>query len=284
MSIFPGISATYWNTRATANRRVKPFILAAIHITDNSALMSAMNEAIYSNRVGTGASFTFVNNRNGTTVQCLHPEWQIPFTNGSWNRANRNLWTVNYAIQYGIGANDSTFMTIENVGRESIGAPLTDAQIEKCAQLIAHGSKLTGIKPSRATVLGHRDYDSYNRYNCPTRGNLDYLLGRIINRANQILTGTTPAPTPPSGVLNMPSVPGYVPPAQGKVGKGINLRTTPNHTVANVYKQTDQEYFIGVCGTVTGTTYNGSNKWLLCFIFGRFVYVHKSLVRNITLK
>lgn len=191
MSVFPGVYATYWNTRATAYRKVRPFILAAIHITDNSGLMSAMNEAIYSNRIGTGASFTFVNNRNGTTVQCLHPETQIPFTNGSWLYPNRNLWTVNHAIASLIGANDSTFMTIENVGNEGIGAPITNEQVEKCAQLIAHGSRLTGIKPSRATVLGHRDYDSLNRYRCPTSYDLNYLLGRIINRANQILGGTS---------------------------------------------------------------------------------------------
>lgn len=196
MSVFPQAYATYWNTRATAPRRVTPHILAAIHITDNPGLMSAMNEAQYSNRIGTGASFTFVNNRNGSTVQCLHPEWQVPFTNGAWTNPNYNLWSVNHALRSGIGANDSTFMTIENVGRESIGAPLTNEQIEKCAQLIAHGSRLTGIKPDRATVLGHRDYDSYNRYNCPTSYNLDYLLGRIINRANQLLAPVAPAPAP----------------------------------------------------------------------------------------
>lgn len=206
MSIFPGVQEVYWNTRATAPRRVKPHILAAIHITDNSALMSAMNEAVYSNRIGTGASFTFVNNRNGTTVQCLHPEWQIPFTNGAWTYPNRTLWTVNHALQYGIGANDSTFMTIENVGRESLGAGLTTAQIEKCAQLIAYGSRITGIKPNRATVLAHGDYDSWSRANCPTYAwNRENLLWRIINRANQILApAPAPAPTPtPTGVPNV---------------------------------------------------------------------------------
>lgn len=203
MSVFPQAYATYWNTRATAPRRVKPHILAAIHITDNPGLMSAMNEAVYSNRVGTGASFTFVNNRNGTTVQCLHPEWQVPFTNGSWMNPNRSLWSVNHALQYGIGANDSTFMTIENVGNETLGAPLTNEQVEACARLIAHGSRLTGIRPNRATVLGHRDYDSVNRMGCPTRYDLNYLLNRIINRANQMLA-PVPAPSPtPTGVPNV---------------------------------------------------------------------------------
>ena len=196
MSVFPESYTQYWNTRATAPRRVKPFIIAAIHITDNYALMSAMNEAIYSNRIGTGASFTFVNNRNGTTVQCLHPEYQVPFTNGSWLNSNRNLWTVNYAINNGIGANDSTFMTIENVGNEvPSGAPITAAQIEKCAQLVARGSRITGIPINRNTVLGHRDYDSINRLYCPTRYDLNALLGKIITRAQQI-NAPTPTPAP----------------------------------------------------------------------------------------
>jgi hypothetical protein len=207
MSVFPGVNSFVQNYAATATRRVKPFILAAIHITDNFSLMSAMNEAIYSNRWGSGASFTFVNNRNGTTVQCLHPEWQVPFTNGSWRNSNRSLWTVNYAINNLYGANDSTFMTIENVGCEGIGAPITNEQVEKCAQLIAYGSRLTGIPVNRATVLGHRDYDAVERYNCPTRYDLNYLLYRIINRANQLLApAPAPAPTPapaPAGVPNV---------------------------------------------------------------------------------
>lgn len=196
MSVLPQANSVYWNTRATANRRVKPHILAAIHITDNHGLASAYNEAVYSNRIGTGASFTFVNDRNGYTIQCLHPEYQVPFTNGSWMNPNWNLWSVNHAVRNGIGANDSTFMTIENVGSESVGAPITAAQIEKCAQLIAQGSRMTGIKPDRATVLGHRDYDSVNRLYCPTRYDLNALLGKIIYRANQILGVVAPAPSP----------------------------------------------------------------------------------------
>jgi hypothetical protein len=95
-------------------------------------------------------------------------------------------------------------MTIENVGYEGKGYGLTNEQVEKCAQLIAHGSKLTGIKPSRATVLGHRDYNSIDRMYCPTRYNLDYLLGRIINRANQLLApAPAPAPAPTKGVPNV---------------------------------------------------------------------------------
>ena len=282
MSVFPGVYTFYQNTRATANRRVKPHILAAIHITDNYALMSAMNEAIYSNRYGTGASFTFVNNRNGSTVQCLHPEWQIPFTNGSWLNPNRNLWTVNHALQYGIGANDSTFMTIENVGSESIGNyGLTNEQIEKCARLIAHGSKLTGIKPNRATVLGHRDYDSVNRMYCPTRYDLNYLLARIINRAN-VLLGAAPTPVTVWGGLPVKFRPVY---RWGTIGTDVNIRRAPSLSAAVHYHTTvPMKRFM--IGTVPGSSFNGTNQWYTFWTpnvyemrDGRWIYVHKSLVK-----
>lgn len=131
-------------------------------------------------------------------------------------------------------------------------------------------------------IMAHTDCSTKP---CPGMATFQAALpGYYGNRLGNIF-GTAPAPTPPpSGVLNMPAVPGYAPPAQGKVSAGVNLRTSPNHTIANVYRRTDKEYFIGVCGTVTGTVYNGSSKWILGFIFGRFVYVHSSLVRSIALR
>lgn len=264
MSVFPGMSAIYWNTRATAPRRVTPYILAAIHITDNPGLMSAMNEAIYSNRVGTGASFTFVNNRNGTTVQCLQPESQIPFTNGAWTNPNYGLWTVNHSLKYGIGANDSTFMTIENVGRESIGAPLTNEQVEACARLIAHGSRITGIAVNRATVMGHRDYDSYSRYNCPTSYDLNYLLSRIINRANQMLTPVAPTPPPATGNVQAEGLPlavflsrtGW----QGYILAGKPRRSGATLAYGNFGNTTRNELF-PVWGEVWGQDFGAGARW-----------------------
>ena len=196
MSIYPGAYTYYWNTRATAPRRIRPNILAAIHITGNSALPSAVAEAKYANRVGSGASFTFVTNRNGTVVQCLQPETQVPFTNGSWRGQNMGLSTVAYDSTHGIGANDSTFLTIENVGFEW-SYPITAAQIEAIAKIVAWGSKRSGLPINRTTVLGHRDYNSVTRYYCPTGGSLNTLLNKIIARAQQINAGSAPpAPAP----------------------------------------------------------------------------------------
>lgn len=282
MAIYPGAYTQYWNTRATANRRVTPFILAAIHITDNTGLMSAMNEAIYSNRIGTGASFTFVNNRNGTTVQCLHPEYQVPFTNGSWLYPNRSLWTVNHSIANGIGANDSTFMTIENVGSERVGAGLTAAQIEKCAQMIAYYSKRTGIAINRATVLGHRDYDSYNRMNCPTRYDLNALLGKIITRANQIKSGTAPTTSttlPGAWPVKFKEKRRY-----GTIKANYWMLKAPSPTAE---KHAIRDYPIKryIIGSTLGGEINGSRVWYFFWspnsstttdYDGRLVFVHRS--------
>ena len=198
MAVYPAISAAVWNWRATSPRRVKPFILAAIHITGNWQLPSALQEANYSNRIGSGASFHFVVNRNGSVVQCADPVTRVAWTNGSWRNPNWNLSTVVKAVTQGYGANDATFMTIENVGYEP-GHSLTAAQVEADAKLIAWGRKVSGIGVGRVTILGHRDYDSVGRYYCPTSGNLSYLLGRITTRATQILTPATST----GGKINM---------------------------------------------------------------------------------
>ena len=280
MSVFPGVQQFYQNTRATANRRIKPHILAAIHITDNYNLMSAYNEAVYANRVGTGASWTFCNNRDGTTVQCLHPEWQVPFTNGAWTRPNWNLQSVNYAVQNGIGANDSTFMTIENVGSESVGAGLTAQQIEKCAHLIAHGSRLTGIKPSRNTVLGHRDYDSVNRMYCPTRYDLNALLGRIIYRANQILGAVAPAPTPTITAGGLPVT--FTSRYGWKATIAANKPRRAGATLSSTnYGNTDSngEPFF-VWGEVKGQDFGAGSRWFFGpqYVGGRWRTVYIPLV------
>jgi hypothetical protein len=169
-------------------------------------------------------------------------------------------------------------MTIENVGSESQSAPITNEQVEKCAQLIARGSRLTGIKPARATVIGHRDCDSVNRMYCPTRYNLDYLLGRIINRANQILTGTKPT----VGGLPLIFKPIY---RYGTMGVGTNIRTAPSIS-ASIHHTTKVSMKRFMIGAVPGQSYNGSTEWLTFWTpnvtsmqKGKWIFVHKSLVR-----
>lgn len=265
MSYYPGRSAYYQNYRATSRRLVKPFILAAIHITGNSQIPSAMQEAVYSNRIGSGASFTFVTNRNGTVVQCLQPETQVPWTNGSWRGYNTRLPSVIKAVTQGYGANDATFLTIENVGYEWRW-PINAAQIEACAKIIAWGSRRSGIPISRNTVLGHRDYDSYNRYYCPTGGNLETLLGKIITRAKQIYAGTstttTTTPSAGSGELpvNFKARPGW----HATIIKGKPVRDFYNSTRASVFGNVMADTSFVIWGEVVGAPAGPTNntRWM----------------------
>lgn len=189
MSLFPGNSAVYlhgnYGYPYRGNpRRIKPTVLLVAHITGNSRMPSALAEAQYSAREGSAASFTFVTNRNGTVVQCLHPETQTPWTNGDLNNPMTAVTRAMVGKPY--NANEYCFMTVENVGFDP-GYPVTDAQIETLAQLAAWGSKVSGLAVNRLTVLGHRDFNSVTRWNCPTPGDLNTFLTRIINRANAIL-------------------------------------------------------------------------------------------------
>lgn len=212
MSLYPGNSGTLLHGNfgypyRGSGRRLRPSVLAVVHITGNSRLPSALAEAQYSARDGSGASFTFVVNRNGTIVQCLHPETQTPWTNGDLNNPNRTIPTVNDMViraSQGYSANELCFLTVESVGYNP-GYPITAAQIDRLADLIAWGSKVSGLPINRTTVLGHRDINSVSRYNCPTPLALDAFLGVIIAKANAILNAIlnpTPAPEP-SKEINM---------------------------------------------------------------------------------
>lgn len=189
MSLFPGNAGTYlhgnygYPYRGSA-RRLRPTVLAVVHITGNSRLPSAMAEAQYSARAGSGASFTFVVNRNGTVVQCLHPETQTPWTNGDLRSPIHPVTRAMVGSPY--NANEYCFLTVENVGYNP-GSPITEAQINAVAEMIAWGSKVAKLPVNRITVLGHRDINSISRWNCPTPGDLNAFLDRIIDKANRIL-------------------------------------------------------------------------------------------------
>ena len=65
-----------------SRRRITPTILEGAHITGNAQLPSALAEMQYSARAGSGASFTFAINRNGSIVQGFDPFLFAPWTNG----------------------------------------------------------------------------------------------------------------------------------------------------------------------------------------------------------
>ena len=193
MSAFPGATSypvRWWGfPNVGSPRRIKPTILLVVHITGNSAMPNALSEATYSNRDGSGASFSFVTNRDGSIVQCLDPS-QVPWTNGLVNQPNLALPTVKGLASSSYNANEYCLATCENVGYEP-GNPLTAAQVATLGRLVKWLSDLSGLPVNRLTVIGHRDIDSVTRHNCPTSGDLEALLARIIAAA---VGASAPAP------------------------------------------------------------------------------------------
>lgn len=195
MAKFPGATqypVRWWGyPNIHSPRSIKPSVLLVIHQTGNSSLPSAMSEATYSNRDGSGASFTFVTNRDGSIVQCLDPASQTPWTNGDVNQPSARVQRI-MSSHPGHNFNEFCFMTCENVAYLDRD-PINARQKETLAQLAAWGSKQSGLPVNRDTVLGHRDINNVTRHNCPTTGDLDKFLGEIITRANEILGGEDPA-------------------------------------------------------------------------------------------
>lgn len=198
MSLYPGNSATYLHDNwgypyRGSTRRIKPTVLLVVHITGNRNLPSAMAEVQYSARSGSGASFTFAVNRNGTVVQALHPETQVPWTNGDLRSPTHPVTKAMVGSTF--NANEFCLATVENVGYDP-GYPITSQQIESVANLCVWLSKISGLPINSNTVLGHRYFNSIGRYNCPTPGDLAAFLGRIIARANEIVQEETMALVP----------------------------------------------------------------------------------------
>jgi len=164
--IYPGsnyFQSPNWGYPYTRNpRRVKPQILAVIHIADS------MSSAESQTRWGFTAnkSWTFMLDRDGGAVQSLDPLTQTPWTNGdlrSPDRSNPIIAGWDYA-QYNI--NEACLITIENVGLP-FSDPITPQQIATIRGILAWGSGLSGIPISRDTVIGHYQINSETRVNCP---------------------------------------------------------------------------------------------------------------------
>lgn len=191
MAKFPGAvqyPVRWWGfPTVRAPRRIKPTVLMVVHQTGNQRLPSAIGEATYSNRDGSGASFTFANNRDGTLVQCLDPVTQTPWTNGDLKEPSARVKRI-IGTRTGYSFNEFCFMTVESVAYLN-SAPITAAQIKTLAKLAAWGHELTGLPINRDTILGHRDINSVDRWNCPTTGDLDKFLQDIIDQANEIVGG-----------------------------------------------------------------------------------------------
>lgn len=188
-----------------AKRRIKPPILACVHITGNSRTAAytdphkaARAERDYANRAGSnGPSAHYYVARDGWAIEAIDPVTYGASSNGdaqSPNTANAGVAKVLALRAKGYNANEAYWLEFECVGYGS-AYPITAAQKQFCAERIAAMARATGLPITRATVHGHSDINSVDRASCPCpKASREAFLGDVIARANAI---PHPPITPP---------------------------------------------------------------------------------------
>ena len=185
-----------------AVRRVKPIALICIHITGNAknvGAAAATNERNYANRADSpGPSAHTYLNRDGSGIEAISTKFAA-WSNGitrSPNTKNAGINAVLALKAKGYNPNECYVREVECVGHPT-GYPVTAAQQETLAQLIAADAKASGLPINRNTVHTHADIDSEQRPNCafPPAAR-EARLASIIKRANEILHPVVAVPPP----------------------------------------------------------------------------------------
>lgn len=178
---------------AYSTRRIPAKVLICIHITGNSQNVgpdAATNERNYANRAGSdGPSAHDYINRDGSYIEAIGPIRFFAWSNGDVRDPNTTLPLVKAVLALtakGYNANEAYYREVEAVGYPGT-YPVTNAQKETIAQLIARDSIKTGLPISRATVGTHADINSETRPNCAFRPQTrEAELAAIIARANAV--------------------------------------------------------------------------------------------------
>jgi hypothetical protein len=174
-------------------RRIKPLLLACIHITSNQNNLgenAATNERNYANRADSnGPSAHYYLNRDGSGVKAIEPVKYAAWSNGDVNTPNTAIFGYkilkNMYLDNGYNANEAFLLEIENCGYGS-SYPITRAQKETMAYLLATFSLSQDIPISRDTVWAHSDLNSATRANCPiAKASKEAFLTEIINLAEE---------------------------------------------------------------------------------------------------
>lgn len=193
-----------------AGRRIKPPILACIHITGNRRTaansdrhQAARDERTYANRPGSnGPSAHYYVARDGWAIEAIDPAKFAAWSNGdvaSPNTANAGVAKVLALRAKGYNANEAYWLEFECVGYGSTYR-ITKAQRQFCATRIAAMARATGLPVNRATVHGHGDLNSVTRASCPCpKASREAFLGDVIARANAILRPPTTTVTVKAG-------------------------------------------------------------------------------------
>lgn len=191
----PLTNSAYGFPKRGLPRRRTPELLICIHITSNpNTLTDPMAERQYANRPASpGPSAHDYIGQDGTVVAAIDPALYAAWSNGDVQTPNTALPLVGTVLAWraaGFNANEAYYREVECCGTGS--APITAAQKEAVAQLIAADSRATGIPISRATVGTHADVNTVTRSSCafPPAVREAELAG-IIARARALAGGGT---------------------------------------------------------------------------------------------
>jgi hypothetical protein len=175
-------------------RQHEPLVLMVIHITGNRSTAAAnatRGEIGYMNRpIVAGGHYNSAHNyvdRNGLVFQCVpmqYPAWN----NGDLLRpdmTNEGVQRLVRGSAKGINANELCYREVECTGYPG-SFPVTEAQLNAVAYLIARDALKTGLPITRNTVLTHADLNSVNRANCAfPPGKREAQMAHLIDLARQ---------------------------------------------------------------------------------------------------
>lgn len=187
----PLTNSAYGYPKRGDERRITPFILAVVHVTDNATNQGSdavENEWTYANRPNsTGPSAHVYLGRDGNGYIAIDPKKYAAWSNGILNEPNTKLATINKVIELkassGINPNECCYYEIEDVGVPGT-RPVTSLQHSQIADLIAQASIDLGVEISRETVVTHTDFDAVNRITCAySASTREARLAELINLA-----------------------------------------------------------------------------------------------------
>lgn len=203
-----GAYGNYGGRPRGALRRVKPSLLMCMHITDgdetqNNLHTHNVNERNYANRAGSGgpSAHDYIA-QDGNVVRAINADKYAAWSNGDLQNPNTSLQLVKTLLASNYNPNELFYREVECCGNRQRGLPVSGAQLETIAQLLAQDSITTGIPISRATVGTHADLNSVTRAGCAfAPSTREAKLAGIIDRARvikaEMQAPPVPVPIPP---------------------------------------------------------------------------------------
>jgi hypothetical protein len=171
-------------------RRIDPIALVCLHVTANPSTppATAQQERDYANRADSdGPSAHTYAERTGGGIHAIDTKFAA-WSNGAVRSPKTSVPGVQAVLNLrakGYNANEAYYREIEICGRYP-SYPITEAQLQDVATLVALDSIRTGLPIQRSTVHLHSDIDSELRPNCPVpAAGAEAWVTDFIARANR---------------------------------------------------------------------------------------------------